>query len=55
MKKLNQEELLQISGGLNITASLINSIARIGNTLLELGRSIGTAIIRLYKGKACKF
>ena len=55
MKQLNKEELLSINGGaINITAALINAIARIGGTILELGRTIGTSIVRLRNGKICK-
>lgn len=52
MIKLNKEELLNVDGGA-ITASLINSFARAGSLLLELGRSLGSAIRRLYSGKTC--
>ncbi len=55
MKYLEKEELLSIEGGsVNITAALINAIARIGGTILELGRTIGSSIVRLRSGKICK-
>lgn len=51
---LAKEELLQIDGGINISATLINAIARIGGIILELGRTVGTTIVRLKTGKICK-
>ena len=54
MKKLDKDYLLSIKGGINITAALINAIARIGGTILELGRTVGTSIVRLRSGKICK-
>lgn len=50
--ELKKQELLQIEGGA-ITATLINSLARAVNTMLNLGRSVGSAIRRIYKGKVC--
>ena len=37
MKKLSVNELKQIEGGINITASLLTSIVRGINSLLDLG------------------
>ena len=51
--ELKKQELLQIEGGA-ITATLINSLARAINTMMNLGRSVGSAIVRIYKGKICK-
>ncbi len=51
---LTKEELLKVEGGINISAALINSIARIGGIILEFGRTVGTTIIRLKTGKICK-
>lgn len=51
--KLNKNELLEIKGGA-ITATLINAFARGINTMMSLGRSLGTAIRRIYRGKVCK-
>ena len=52
MKKLNKEEMLNISGG-GISASFKNALARGINTLLDLGRSLGTSIRRSISGKVC--
>lgn len=53
MKLLTNNELKEINGGLNLTASLISSAIRGLNSLLDLGRSLGTAIRRIRYGKMC--
>ena len=53
MKKLSVNELKQIEGGINITASLLTSIVRGINSLLDLGRSFGSAIRRIQYGQMC--
>ncbi len=49
---MSKEELLNIKGGA-INASLVNSIVRFGTIILELGRSLGTIIIRVTKKTTC--
>lgn len=53
MKTLKKEELLLIVGGISITGTLINSIVRGINSILDLGRSLGTAIRRVVSGSVC--
>lgn len=55
MKKLSKQELLNIDGGINITSTLLNSIARLGGVILDFGRTIGTIIVRLRTGQICRF
>jgi len=50
---LNTEELLMIKGG-GLTITLLNSIARLMNTLNELGRSLGTSIRMIFGRKVCE-
>lgn len=52
MRILNHNELLEISGGA-ISGSLINAFVRGINSLLDLGRSLGTAIRRIRTGQFC--
>ena len=52
MRSLNKEELLKVSGG-GITAAWLNAAARAVTTLVDLGRSLGTAIRRSISGKVC--
>lgn len=48
----NSEQLKQIEGGA-IAASYITALVRGVNTIIELGRSLGTAIRRIQTGKLC--
>ena len=55
MRELNNKELLTINGGASwFSASFLNAAARAMNTLLELGRSLGSSIRRSMRGKYCK-
>lgn len=53
MKNLTNEELKKIQGGINWSASLISSIARGINSIMDLGRSLGSAIRRIQYGQMC--
>ncbi len=52
MKTLSKQELLEISGGA-ISGSLINALIRGIGTILDLGRSLGTAIRRIQTKQFC--
>lgn len=55
MQELNKEELMEIKGGTNwFSGSFISSLVRAGNTLLEMGRSLGTSIRRIFSGNVCE-
>lgn len=49
---LNKKELLKINGG-TITATLVNALARGITTIMDLGRSLGSAIRRIASKKIC--
>ena len=51
--RLSNQELIIISGGLSLSGTLINSISRGINSLLEVGRSLGTAIRRIINKNLC--
>lgn len=53
MKKISNNELKSLTGGVSITASFITSIARGINSILDLGRSLGSAIRRIQFGSFC--
>lgn len=53
MKLLNKNELKEINGGLNITATFLSYAIRGINSLLDIGRSLGTAVRRIRYGKMC--
>lgn len=51
---LNLTQLYEIRGGLSISGTLINSLSKAANTVLEIGRALGSAIRRIISGKVCK-
>ena len=52
MNKISKTELKKISGG-GISASFITSLVRAVNSLLDLGRSFGSAVRRIQNGTIC--
>lgn len=50
---IDKEELLEIFGGASISGTLINSFVRVINTVLDVGRSLGTAIRRVISSTLC--
>ncbi len=53
MKDINNQELNLISGGISVSGSLINSFSSAITKILEVGRSLGTAIRRVANKKIC--
>lgn len=54
MRELNKLELLDIEGGASgISASFINAAARALSTIIDIGRSLGSAIRRMVNGSYC--
>lgn len=52
MNKISNQELKNIQGG-GLSASLITGLVRGVNTILDLGRSLGTIIRRIQTGRLC--
>ncbi|MCI9434199.1 MAG: hypothetical protein HFI86_02825 [Bacilli bacterium] len=52
MIQLQKMELLNINGG-GISGTMINAFSKALNSLLDLGRSLGTAIRRIVTGNLC--
>lgn len=50
--KLEVEDLRKVVGGA-ITSTMFNSIARLINTVLDLGRTVGTSIRRIKTKNYC--
>ena len=49
-----RQELLQISGGaLNVSGAILNAFKGCANTILDIGRSLGSAIRRIAYGSLC--
>lgn len=51
--EIKKQELLMIIGGAGISGAIINALVRGVNCLLELGRSLGTAIRRIGSNTLC--
>lgn len=51
---LKSEELLNVKGGANFSAALLNSLSRIVTVIFELGKSIGTSLRRVKEKNYCK-
>lgn len=55
MQELSNEELMQIQGGANwISGTFLSAINKAANTVFEMGKSLGTAIRRVYSGNVCE-
>ena len=52
MNELTKEQLKQIEGGA-ISGTLINALIRGVNSILDLGRSLGSAIRRISENNVC--
>ena len=52
MRELGKEELKQIYGGA-ISATLFNAFVRGVNTFFEVGRSLGSAVRRIFSKDIC--
>lgn len=53
MKRLTNNELIHIHGGLSISGNLINSFVKGLNLFLDLGKSLGTALRRILTSSLC--
>ena len=52
---MSNEELCKIYGGITLSTTLLNTLARFVTTSLELGRSLGTTIRRAIEKKKCTY
>ncbi len=50
---MSDEELMKVQGG-SISAALVTSIVNAGKSIFEFGRTIGSAIRRLFESSICK-
>ena len=53
MRVMSESELLSVTGGVSITGTLISAVSRGINTILDFGRSLGTAIRRISSNGLC--
>ena len=52
-KMYNNEELTNIIGGAGMSGAILNALVRAVNSVLEVGRSLGSAIRRISSGVKC--
>ncbi len=50
--KLESKELMLVTGGAT-TATWINAVARAANAIMDFGRTVGTAIRRIWTRNYC--
>ena len=53
MKLLNDNQLLTITGGINISGTFINAITGGLKIILDISRSLGTSIRRIMDKRMC--
>ena len=53
MKKIKDEELLEITGGINLSGTLISAVTKLINSVVDIGRYIGSSARRLITGNNC--
>ena len=52
--RLENNQLIKINGGAtNISGAFLNSIGRAIDAIMDVGRSLGTAIRRIYSRNVC--
>lgn len=52
---MNKNELKNIYGGVSFSAAFISSVVRAITSLYDIGRRVGSYIIRYRNGKTCGF
>ena len=52
---IDNHNLKNVYGGLNVSGSLIKAFSAAINSALDIGRSLGTAIRRISRGRLCGF
>lgn len=53
MSEIDKNDYLNIEGGLSVSATLINAFTGGVKIILEIGRSLGSALRRGSSGKIC--
>lgn len=53
MKEIEKENLHHIDGGTGISGTLINAFSTGIKTILEVGRSFGTSLRRVFSNNMC--
>ncbi len=50
---MEKEELMKIKGG-GLSSTMVNAVVKVFDIIIDLGRSLGSAIRRTSEGKICK-
>ena len=53
MNRLNNQELLLITGGFSLTGTIINAFVTAGKFIYETGRSLGSSLRRISGRNLC--
>lgn len=53
MTRVSNNEMRSVFGGWSFNASYLSSLIRGVNSFMDVGRSIGSAIRRIYANKVC--
>lgn len=51
---MNKEELKEVYGGAAFTSSALNAIVKAVTSIYDIGRRIGSAIVRYTTGSLCR-
>ena len=55
MSELTKEEAVRIYGGVNLSGTIVNAFLKGADIILELGRSLGSAIRRIQDHNVCPY
>lgn len=53
MERLENSELQTIIGGINWSGTLISAVTKLVNSVVDIGRYLGSSARRLITGKCC--
>jgi len=53
MKELEMEEMMEIVGGISISAALFSALSKAATTILDAGRALGSALRRISSNELC--
>lgn len=53
MKKLNENELYEVEGGVNFSGTLLNALTSAAKFIYNIGQSLGSSLKRIVGGNYC--
>lgn len=51
---MNNQELKDVCGGISFTSSALNAIVKAVTSIYDIGRRIGSALVRYRTGNVCR-